>query len=89
MYELGGKNGTPTQELWKALMEEVLADKEYKDFPMADDVVTKQFDPSTGSIISGGGLTGYYTEDNLPENYTDDVDPYAADALNAATDTTG
>ncbi len=77
MYELGGKNGTPTQELWKALMEEVLADKEYKDFPMADDVVTKQFDPSTGSIISGGGLTGYYTEDNLPEDYTEEVDPNA------------
>lgn len=77
MYELGGKNGKPTQELWKALMEEVLGDKEYKDFPMADDVVTKQFDPSTGSIISGGGLTGYYTEDNLPEDYTEEVDPNA------------
>lgn len=85
MYELGGKSGTPTQRLWKALMEDVEADMEYKDFPMADDVVSKQFDPSTGSIISSGGLTGYYTEDNLPENYTDDVDPYAADALDAAT----
>ena len=77
IYELGGKSGTPTQELWKALMDEVLADKEYKDFPMADDVVPKQFDPTTGSIISGGGLTGYYTEDNLPEDYTEEVDPNA------------
>ena len=77
MYELGGKDGKPTQRLWKALMEEILADKEYKDFPMADDVVTKQFDPTTGSIISGGGLTGYYTEDNLPEDYTEEVDPNA------------
>ena len=44
----------------------------------------------TGSIyVPPVTSEGYYTEDNLPENYTDDVDPYAADALNAATDTTG
>ena len=88
MYGLGGgagNNGKPTQQLWKALCEDVLADAEYAEFPMADGVVTRQFNSGTGQLVSSGGLTGYYTEDNLPDNYTDTttVDPYAHAAQDA------
>ena len=80
MYELGreGQDGKPTQRLWKALCEEVLADAEYAEFPMADGVITRQFNTATGQLVSGGGRTGYYTEDNLPDNYVASViDPAA------------
>lgn len=91
MYSMGGEgqSGRPTQYLWKYLCEDVLADAEYKDFPMADGVKTYQFDPSSGSIVSSGGLTGYYTDDNLPEAYVDPTatDPYAAAAQDAAAGT--
>ena len=82
MYDLGGKNGKPTQYAWKYLMEEVQKDLPVKEFPIADDVVTKQFNPSTGEIISSGGQTGYYTEDNLPNNdwTATENDDYAAQA---------
>ena len=36
----------------------------------------KQFNASTGAIVSGGGETGYYTEDNLPDDsYSTLTDP--------------
>ena len=97
LYELGsaGRSGKPIQQVWKNLMEELQADKEAAEFPMPDGVVAKQFDTSTGAIVSGGGATGYYTEDNLPDaSYTTpEEDPYAALAQQAAegaqtTDTT-
>ncbi len=88
LYELGsaGRNGKPIQQVWKNLMEELQADKEAAEFPMPDGVVTKQFDTSTGAIVSSGGATGYYTEDNLPnDSYTSaENDPYAALAQQAA-----
>lgn len=88
LYELSsaGRNGKPIQQVWKNLMEELQADKEAAEFPMPDGVVTKQFDTSTGAIVSGGGATGYYTEDNLPnDSYTSaENDPYAALAQQAA-----
>ncbi|WP_294496412.1 transglycosylase domain-containing protein [uncultured Gemmiger sp.] len=78
-------DGKPTQYLWKYLVEDVLADAPYADFPMADGVVTKQYNPSTGAIVSSGGATGYYTEDNLPEDVVDPtVDPYALAAQQSA-----
>lgn len=88
MYELGtaGRSGKPIQQVWKNLMEELQADKEAAEFPMPDGVVTRQFDTSTGAIVSGGGATGYYTEDNLPDDSytTPEVDPYAELAQQAA-----
>ena len=88
----GAKDGKPTQYLWKYLVEDVLADAPYADFPMADGVVTKQYNTSTGVIVSSGGATGYYTEDNLPEDVVDPaVDPYALatqQSVAGTTDTT-
>lgn len=84
MYDLGGRNGSPIQRVWKSLMEELQADKEPAEFPMPDGVITRQFDTTTGAIISGGGATGYYTEDNLPEDLASTEDPYAALAQQAA-----
>ena len=88
LYELGsaGRSGKPIQQVWKNLMEELQADKEAAEFPMPDGVVAKQFDTSSGAIVSGGGATGYYTEDNLPDDsYTSpEVDPYAELAQQAA-----
>ena len=88
LYELGraGQSGKPIQLVWKSLMETLQADKEAAEFPMPDGVVAKQFDTSTGAIVSGGGATGYYTEDNLPDDSytTTEEDPYAALAQQAA-----
>lgn len=88
LYELGraGRSGKPIQLVWKSLMETLQADKEAAEFPMPDGVVAKQFDTSTGAIVSGGGATGYYTEDNLPDDSytTTEEDPYAALAQQAA-----
>ena len=91
-----GKNASPIQYAWKALMENLQADLPVKEFAKGENVVEKHFDTSTGAIISGGGSVGYYTEDNLPDNsYTvSEDDPYAAlaqaaaDAAAAAGDTT-
>ena len=91
-----GKNASPIQYAWKALMEDLQADLPVKEFAKGENVVEKHFDTSTGAIISSGGSVGYYTEDNLPDN-SDTVsedDPYAAlaqaaaDAAAAAGDTT-
>ena len=87
MYALGrqGRSGAPIQQVWKNLMEELQADKEAAEFPMPDGVVARQFDTSTGAIVSGGGATGYYTEDNMPDDsYVAETDPYAALAQQAA-----
>lgn len=91
-----GKNASPIQYAWKALMENLQADLPVKEFAKGENVVEKHFDTSTGAIISSGGSVGYYTEDNLPDNsYTvSEDDPYAAlaqaaaDAAAAAGDTT-
>ena len=91
-----GKNASPIQYAWKALMEDLQADLPAKEFAKGENVVEKHFDTSTGAIISSGGSVGYYTEDNLPDNsYTiSEDDPYAAlaqaaaDAAAAAGDTT-
>ena len=85
MYNLGGKNGKPMQYAWKALMEEVQADLPLKEFYRSENVVEKQFDPTSGNIISSGGLTGYYTEDNLPGgNSVTQTDSYTEQAQQAA-----
>ena len=86
MYDLGGRNGSPIQRVWKSLMEELQADKEPAEFPMPDGVITRQFDTTTGAIVSGGGATGYYTEDNLPDDSyaAPEVDPFAELAQQAA-----
>ena len=91
-----GRNASPIQYAWKALMEDLQADLPVKEFAKGENVVEKHFDTSSGAIISGGGSVGYYTEDNLPDNsYTiSEDDPYAAlaqaaaDAAAAAGDTT-
>lgn len=91
-----GRNASPIQFAWKALMEDLQADLPVKEFAKGENVVEKHFDTSTGAIISNGGSVGYYTEDNLPDNsYTiSEDDPYAAlaqaaaDAAAAAGDTT-
>lgn len=59
---------TLTQRAFKRYMEAAQADKPAKDFYYDDSVVQKQFSTSTGAIVSGGGETGYYTEDNLPDD---------------------
>ena len=52
-------------------------------------MIKAQFSTSTGSIVSSGGQTGYYTEDNMPDETTgallsEDADPYAQLAQQAA-----
>lgn len=88
MWDLGyeGRNASPIHRVWKAMMEDLQADKEAAEFPMPDGVVTRQFDTGTGAIVSGGGATGYYTEDNLPDDsYASlEVDPFAELAQQAA-----
>ena len=82
-----GRNASPIQYAWKALMEDLQADLPVKEFAKGENVVEKHFDTSTGAIISSGGSVGYYTEDNLPDNsYTvSEDDPYAALAQAAGT----
>lgn len=64
------------QRAFKRYMEAAQADKPAKDFYYDDSVVQKQFSTSTGAIVSGGGETGYYTEDNLPDDsYATLTDP--------------
>lgn len=63
-----GRNASPIQYAWKALMENLQADLPVKEFAKGENVVEKHFDTSTGAIISNGGSVGYYTEDNLPDN---------------------
>ena len=81
-----GRNASPIQYAWKALMENLQADLPVKEFAKGENVVEKHFDTSTGAIISNGGSVGYYTEDTLPDNsYTvSEDDPYAALAQAAA-----
>lgn len=87
MSALGAKTGSAIQKVWKNLMEDLQADKEPAEFPMPDNVITRQFDSTTGSIVSSGGLTGYYTEDNLPpDTLSPEEDPFAALAQQVADD---
>jgi len=82
-----GKNASPIQYAWKALMEDLQADLPVKEFAKGENVVEKHFDTSTGAIISSGGAVGYYTEDNLPDSsytVTSEEDPFAALAQAAA-----
>ena len=82
-------DGEPTQRAFKYLMEEVQADLPAAEFYWSDNVIKAQFSTSTGSIVSSGGQTGYYTEDNMPDETTgallsEDADPYAQLAQQAA-----
>lgn len=82
-----GRNASPIQYAWKALMENLQADLPVKEFAKGENVVEKRFDTSTGAIVSGGGAVGYYTEDNLPDSsytVTSEEDPFAALAQAAA-----
>ena len=81
-------DGEPTQRAFKYLMEEVQAGLPAKEFYTNDNVIKAQFNTSTGSIISSGGMTGYYTADNMPDERTgallsDANDPYAQQAQEA------
>ena len=81
-------DGKPTQRAFKYLMEEVQAGLPAKEFYTSDNVIKAQFNTSTGSIISSGGMTGYYTADNMPDERTgallsDANDPYAQQAQEA------
>ena len=78
-------DGQPTQYLFKYLMEEVEAGLPAKEFYWNDNVHEYQFNTSTGAIVSSGGLTGYYTDDNLPDSTTSALasDPYAQAAQEA------
>ena len=49
-------------------MEEIQADKPAKLFYTNENVHEYQFNTSTGAIVSSGGRTGYYTDDNLPDS---------------------
>ena len=51
-----GKNASPIQYAWKALMEDLQADLPVKEFAKGENVVEKHFDTSTGAIISGVSL---------------------------------
>ena len=84
-------DGKPTQRAFKYLMEEVEADLPAAQFYWNDNVIKAQFNTSTGAIVSSGGMTGYYTEDNMPDESTgalldETTDPYAALAQQAAED---
>ena len=81
-------DGKPTQRAFKYLMEEVQAGLPAKEFYTNDNIIKAQFNTSTGSIISSGGMTGYYTADNMPDERTgallsDANDPYAQQAQEA------
>ena len=81
-------DGKPTQRAFKYLMEEVQAGLPAKEFYTNDNVIKAQFNTSTGYIISSGGMTGYYTADNMPDERTgallsDANDPYAQQAQEA------
>ena len=47
-----GRNASPIQYAWKALMENLQADLPVKEFAKGENVVEKHFDTSTGAIIS-------------------------------------
>lgn len=63
-----GNSGKPTQRAFKTLMEEIQADKPAANFYTNENVHEYQFNTSTGAIVSSGGRTGYYTDDNLPDS---------------------
>ena len=80
-----GNNGKPTQRAFKRYMEAVQADKPYKAFYFDDNVKEYQFNTSTGAIVSGGGMTGYYTDDNLPDSSYSTLDDPTVQTINPAT----
>lgn len=80
-----GNNGKPTQRAFKRYMEAVQADKPYKAFYFDDNVKEYQFNTSTGAIVSGGGKTGYYTDDNLPDSSYSTLDDPTVQTINPAT----
>ena len=84
-----GVDGKPTQRAFKQLMETVEAELPAAEFYYNDNVIKAQFNTSTGAIISSGGMTGYYTADNMPDESTGALlsaaeDPYAQAAQLAA-----
>lgn len=86
-----GNSGKPTQRAFKTLMEQIQADKPAALFYTNENVHEYQFNTSTGAIVSSGGRTGYYTDDNLPDSSTatllndqDALGQLTADALAGA-----
>lgn len=71
MSDLGVTSGRPLQTLWRDYMTQVQQDLPYRDFVQAEGVVARQYDPATGQLVSSGGVTGYYTLDNLPTSLGD------------------
>jgi penicillin-binding protein 1A len=68
-WPAGGRRN-PTINMWKALMEEVQADYEVKDFPgVPEGVRTLSFCTISGGLALPGcpTMTGYYTSDAIPE----------------------
>ncbi|MEE0800197.1 MAG: transglycosylase domain-containing protein [Gemmiger sp.] len=71
-----GNSGKPTQRAFKQFMEAAQADKAYKAFYFDDNVKEYQFNTTTGALVSSGGMTGYYTDDNLPDSsYASTTEP--------------
>ncbi len=67
---LGSQARTRTCVLaWQALMNEVQADYEYKEFPMAEGVVQRSYCTQSGLLASAGcpgTAVGYYNANDLP-----------------------
>ena len=63
------KNNKPCIQAWKALMEAVQGDLEYRAFPMAEGVKQAAYCTESG-LLAGpncpGTATGYYKEDDMP-----------------------
>ena len=72
MTKMGVKNGKPMQKAWKAFMDTIQADLEFKAFPVSEDVVTASFCTASGDLAGAncpGRATGYYTQDNMPNGH--------------------
>ena len=69
MRTYGLTNNKPCIQAWKALMEAVQGDLEYKEFPVAEGVVQARYCADTGLLANAScpntGV-GYYKEDELP-----------------------
>lgn len=70
MMDAGQKNAKPIQQEWKALMETLQKDLEFKSFPTSDDVVAAKFCRASGDLAGPNCpdvKTGYYTRDAMPD----------------------
>lgn len=67
-----GKNAKTSvcSAAWKELMERIQGNLEYRAFPVAEGVVTRQYCTASGLLATGScasTATGYYLEDALPD----------------------